>query len=68
MRSVGIKLLKNRLSECFRLSPNTIALLPSLDRQRRVGWFQMPSFSMPFARDGSDRRYRLEKKFQHGNG
>ena len=77
MRSVGIKLLKNKLSEYIRLaagggpcwSPTAIASWPSLVRLRRAGahWFRMRFCSMPFVRGGSGHRYRLGGKCRHEN-
>jgi antitoxin (DNA-binding transcriptional repressor) of toxin-antitoxin stability system len=66
MRSVGIKLLKNKLSEYIRLAAGGETVLVT-DRDRVVAelgppapagarWFRTRSFSMPFGRGGSDRR------------
>ena len=76
MRSVGIKLLKNKFSEYIRLAAEGETVLVT-DRDRvmaKLGppalgarLFQMPFCSMPFARDGSDRPYRPEGKSWRGN-
>ena len=70
MRSVGIKLLKNKLSEYIRLAAGGETVLVTdrdrvvaeLVRLRRAGahWFRMRFCSMPFVRGGSGHRYRLE--------
>ena len=66
MRSVGIKLLKNKLSEYIRLAAGGETVLVT-DRDRVVRpagahWFRMRFCSMPFVRGGSGHRYRLGGK------
>jgi hypothetical protein len=68
MRSVGIKLLKNKLREYFRLAAGgETVLVTDRDRvvlvRRRLAearWFRIGASLMRFARDGSGHHYRLE--------